>query len=75
MVILVMTLAVAGSSCALRHSYPVLKPPEPPKGILVKEGDRWFITRPNLIRLNAYVDALLDQNKKYRREIKRINGD
>ena len=70
-----MLLAIAGSSCVIKHSYPVLDPPEPPKGIFTKEGDSWFITRPNLIRLNAYIDDLLDQNKKYRREIEIINGD
>lgn len=73
--ILTTTLVLAGSACAIKHSYPVLETPEPPKGIFVKEGDRWYITRPNLIKLNAYVDALLDQNEKYRREIEIINGD
>jgi len=73
--ILIMTLALTGSACPIKHNFPDLKVPEKPKGLFTKEGDRWYITRPNFIKLNAYNDALLDQNKKYRREIEIINGD
>lgn len=72
---LILTLATVGSSCAIRHNFPVLEPPQPPRGIFQREGDRYFITKPNLQKLNNYIDDLLDQNAKYRRAIEIINGE
>ena len=68
-------LVLAGSGCGtIKHHYPVLPLPEPPR-IQFKDAGEHCISREELDQLTEYVLRLQGLAQKYRREIQIINGD